>query len=64
MQNGRIRGLLPSGALVSHPTKRKEEKTIFYAGYDDERIDKEQIFWSLYPKKFNYSLGGYSHRER
>jgi hypothetical protein len=44
--------------------KEKEKRQFFYAGHDDERTHKEQIFWSLYPKKFDYSFGGYSHRER
>jgi hypothetical protein len=44
--------------------KEKEKRQKIYAGHDDERTDKEQIFWSLYPKKIDYSLGGYSHRER
>jgi hypothetical protein len=39
----------------------KEE--IFYAGHIEEMKDKEKLM-SLYSKKFDYSLGGYSHRER
>jgi hypothetical protein len=50
-----------------HPLKGKKKGNDFKivcAGPDEERQDKEQILLSLYPKKFDYSLGGYSHWER
>jgi hypothetical protein len=40
--------------------KKKGKKFFVYAGHDKE----EQIFLSLYPNFFDYSLGGYSHREQ
>jgi hypothetical protein len=44
--------------------EKKKGKFFVYVGYNKERQDKKQVFLSLYPKIFDYSLGGYSHRER
>jgi hypothetical protein len=33
------------------PTRRNEKKRNFFAGYDDAKTTKEQIFLSLYPNK-------------
>jgi hypothetical protein len=57
--------LLPSEVLVAHPMKgkKKGKKFFVYAGHNEERQDKKQVFLSLYPKFGDYSLRGYSHRE-
>jgi hypothetical protein len=39
----------------SHPVKRKE--FFVYAGHDEERQEKEQIFLSLYPIFFTIASG-------
>jgi hypothetical protein len=47
--------------------RREESLSANYTGKYRKRQYMEQgmsIFFSLYPKKFGYSLGGYSHRER
>jgi hypothetical protein len=45
--------------------KIRKGMTLFvYAGGNEEKRDKQQEFLSLYPKKIDYSLGSYSHRER
>jgi hypothetical protein len=44
--------------------KKRRKGSTFYVGYNKERQDKKQVFFSLYLKFFDYSLGGYSHWER
>jgi hypothetical protein len=57
--------VLDSGAYV---IRRRREESLSVKSY--RKISQEtvyetymSIFLSLYPKKFGYSLGGYSHRE-
>jgi hypothetical protein len=48
---------------LSH--KKRREKSLSVNHIDNYRKRQYMfIFLSLYPKKFGYSLGGYSHRER
>jgi hypothetical protein len=48
------RGLLPSGALVAHTVKDKRRKgtTLFYAGGNEEKRDKQQEFFESIPEFF------------
>jgi hypothetical protein len=56
------------GALVAHPMKYKDQKEkgsrIVLCRLWRKKMMKKNTLLSLYSKKFDYSLGGYSHRER
>jgi hypothetical protein len=55
---------LDSGAHVVKEEKNHYVRIISKISQDIVYGTGMFIFLSLYPKKFSYSLGGYSHRER
>jgi hypothetical protein len=63
--------VLDSGGLSHKKKKREKEEKNYQKGEIHRQILKDRIYGtdtsivlSLYPTKFGYSLGGYSHRER
>jgi hypothetical protein len=54
--------------VLSHKKRKGKSLSVNHIDNYRKRQKEEEaymfIFLSLYPKKFGYSLGGYSHRER
>jgi hypothetical protein len=57
--------VLDSGAYVIRREEKNHQVWIVSKNIARDSIwDRDVSILSLYPKKFGYSLGGYSHRER
>jgi hypothetical protein len=62
--NGWVKRIQVKGNCWVYGRLQKNPTFFVYASRNEEIQDKQQEFLSLYPIFFDYSLGGYSHRER